>query len=130
MSQRAAQRRKGLWYGISLEHMRVIRVMPNGIPARAALLNIDGNIVLCENNSYASILVGRANALRESGNANNRKCRYCHKWDSPSRLVVYHTAAHRECKNAYQVQRRANRPAKERRIRRAPERNAMWRQGR
>jgi hypothetical protein len=49
----------------------------------------NSNLVVCENTEYHFLLHRRLIALRESGNANNRKCVYCKKYDSVENLVRY-----------------------------------------
>jgi hypothetical protein len=70
--------------------------------------NAPSNLVICPSTAYHRLLHARARALDESGNANNRKCRFCKTWDSPSNLTVdrQNHAYHRRCNTEYQRSRR------------------------
>ncbi|WP_080426448.1 HNH endonuclease [Burkholderia ubonensis] len=64
--------------------------------------NDPSNLVICQDHSYHALLHYRARALSESGNANNLRCVYCKKWDSPismkkrgkSRVQSHHPKCH------------------------------------
>lgn len=76
------------------------------------------NLVICENQFYHKLLHLRMRALRETGNANNRKCVFCSGWALPETegftisfrqsLMPYHAgdAYHKECARLYQLNRR------------------------
>ena len=48
--------------------------------------NRNCNLVLCEDETYHRLLHTRAKALKESGDANNRKCKFCKKYDSVDKI--------------------------------------------
>jgi hypothetical protein len=57
-------------------------------------------LVVCQDRGYHKLLHLRTKALKASGHAKWRKCRFCQIWDSPknlhiSRKNVYHT----DCRN-------------------------------
>lgn len=41
------------------------------------------NLVICQDQAYHRLLHQRLRALKESGDALARQCRYCRKWDRP-----------------------------------------------
>lgn len=68
--------------------------------------NAHTNLVACSNKAYHRLLHVRTEALIESGNANFRKCRWCHKWDATENMQNMEkknpngSYQHRECANA------------------------------
>jgi hypothetical protein len=48
------------------------------------------NLVVCEDERYHQLLHTRTRALKESGNVNNRKCKFCKCYDIPENLSGYH----------------------------------------
>ena len=70
--------------------------------------NSNANLVVCENQSYHLLLHSRQRALMASGHTDYRICKFCHKWDHPSRLLFNKrkspyspTAYHSHCKREY-----------------------------
>jgi hypothetical protein len=63
------------------------------------LNNSPDNLVICPNHKYHHLLHQRMRALAACGNANWRKCPYCHKYDDPEnmRLEQSGRCVHREC---------------------------------
>jgi len=49
--------------------------------------NKNNNLVICESRNYHRLLHVRTKALKESGDANNMKCKYCKKWDTLKNLI-------------------------------------------
>ncbi len=50
------------------------------------------NLVICENQSYHMALHYRRKALRASGHADWIRCRFCKRWDHPSKIRRYRGA--------------------------------------
>ena len=74
--------------------------------------NSRGNLVICQDTKYHRLLHRRTAALKASGHAAWRKCRFCKQWDDPKNLYINgRNANHRECFNQYERDRRA--PAQE-----------------
>lgn len=65
--------------------------------------NTNSNLVICQDGSYHALLHARKRALLESGNANYRKCCYCHKYDSIENMYrgKIGNGWHRKCRNKY-----------------------------
>lgn len=65
------------------------------------------HLVICQDGGYHSLLHRRARALKASGNANWRKCYFCHKYDSPQNLHIanYFPIYHPSCKAIYEKAR-------------------------
>lgn len=88
------------------------------VPAGAELHHINGtrrdnsrgNLVLCQDRKYHRLLHQRKAALKASGHAHWRKCRFCKEYDDPKYLYISgengHTVNHRECFNEYERSRR------------------------
>ena len=65
------------------------------LPPAAVVHHIDGNknnnqhsnLVICENSAYHNLIHMRTRAKIESGNANNRWCIYCKRWDSSDKIL-------------------------------------------
>lgn len=78
------------------------------------LNNRNGNLVVCESQSYHKILHLRTRALREFGDANARQCVHCRKWGMPDddlRVVNRRDGAlghayHRSCSADHEYRRR------------------------
>lgn len=72
--------------------------------------NLNTNLVVCENNSYHLLLHWREKALRECGNANWRKCKFCHRWDKLENLVLTKNKSgggyHYVCRREYREKRK------------------------
>lgn len=84
--------------------------------------NANTNLVVCQDRAYHFLLHQRARALRECGNPNWRKCRYCKKHEDPSLLVIWQTPPdgsirhvrhehphHKSCRNQYERSRKLKR---------------------
>ena len=56
-----------------------------------------GNLVICEDTNYHRLLHRRMLALRESGNANAHKCKYCKQWGLNLRTYSRSSWHHVEC---------------------------------
>lgn len=72
--------------------------------------NSPGNIVLCQDSAYHSLLHQRARALKECGHANWLKCCFCKQYDDPKNMDVrkrspngkgHVLGEHRNCRNKY-----------------------------
>jgi len=70
--------------------------------------NKDGSatLVLCSDENYHHLLHARERALRHCGNANWRKCVYCHKYDDLKNLSTKQQIYHRKCNSEYTEERR------------------------
>jgi hypothetical protein len=65
--------------------------------------NNPSNLVVCENNGYHLFLHARARAFYKSGNAKNRRCKYCKEYDFIGNLIKSNSSFyHRTCRNNYQ----------------------------
>lgn len=99
------------------------------LPATASIHHVNGNIhdnslgnlVVCNDEAHHQLIHYRQRALSESGNANNLRCRYCKRWDSPENIVEVARGRragahrhHRECHAAwhreYRKRLRLNKP--------------------
>jgi hypothetical protein len=76
------------------------------------LNNENVNLVVCQDESYHQLLHYRARALRASGHADWRRCKYCDCWSAPSEMYVHPRKAkhtwHRECRNQWRREMRRN----------------------
>lgn len=50
--------------------------------------NAQSNLVACQDNSYHKLIERRTAAFSACGNANWRKCKYCHEYEDPARLSI------------------------------------------
>lgn len=79
--------------------------------------NRPGNLVLCQDNAYHSLLHQRARALRECGNANWLRCPFCKTYDDPKNLTPAsgprQSARHLECYRRYMAGWKARRAERE-----------------
>jgi hypothetical protein len=75
--------------------------------------NSRGNLVLCEDHGYHSLLHIRTAALDACGHAGWRKCAYCGSYDDPAFMRVHDRQkrnlkyCHAECRNRRQREGRA-----------------------
>ena len=64
-----------------------------------------GNLVICQDRAYHKLLHQRMRALKHSGDVHWRKCKYCHKYDTPDNLTVptvpRSSAYHKSCATNY-----------------------------
>ena len=78
----------------------------------------NSKIVICENQNYHRLLHLRADAYRDCGNANYRKCKFCQEYDDPDNNMYVKqyvsngqingwNCYHRECSAEYDRKRRA-----------------------
>jgi len=64
-------------------------------------------IVLCQDDSYHSILHRRTRAYNACGHAYWQKCPFCKTWDDPVNMYVYgRHARHRQCLREYEIKRK------------------------
>lgn len=66
--------------------------------------NDPANLILCRDSAEHHLLHLQAEALRESGHLDWRKCSFCKQWDKPENLYVpprRGTVEHRACGNSY-----------------------------
>jgi hypothetical protein len=65
--------------------------------------NRPGNLVVCPNEKYHRMLHVRAQALKECGRKDYRKCYYCQIYDDINKLIIQEKGAayHRNCKSNY-----------------------------
>jgi hypothetical protein len=73
--------------------------------------NSKGNLVVCQDHKYHTVLHRRQRALDECGHADWRKCSICKQWDNPSNISVYTRGArefskHLSCAAEYAKKRR------------------------
>lgn len=68
--------------------------------------NASSNLVLCESHGYHMLLEQRTRALKACGNANARRCKFCHRYDRQGDITASGTSAyHRACNAAYESRR-------------------------
>jgi hypothetical protein len=68
--------------------------------------NRNGNLVICQDESYHRFLHVRTRALKSSGHASWRKCRICKEYDKPENMYIdEHQSYHARCLNVYQNRR-------------------------
>ena len=75
--------------GYVAEHVVVAeRALGHALPPTADVHHVNehrddnrpGNLVICENRGYHRLIHERLRAYRATGNADARRCRYCHAW--------------------------------------------------
>lgn len=80
---------------VKLEHVLIVEaVIGHELPKGAQVHHIDGNrlnnsnsnLLVCQSDSYHKLIHVRTQAYEASGNANNRKCTICKKYDSLENL--------------------------------------------
>jgi hypothetical protein len=72
--------------------------------------NTPRNLVICQDQGYHLLLHHRTDAFRATGNANMRKCGYCHQWNLPGAEGFYSTEGrsyHRACLRVYRAKKYA-----------------------
>lgn len=103
--------------GYVFEHMLVVEnILGKSLPPKACVHHINKNrkdnrpenLVVCENNAYHKLLHQRTRAFMACGNANKRKCKYCHQYDLVDNLKISDTSGvfHRQCNIDYCNKRR------------------------
>lgn len=103
--------------GYIREHILIAeRVLGKSLPPKAKMHhgnenrsdNLHSNLIVCENNTYHMLLHMRIRALRVSGHADWRKCKFCKTYDNPRKMYVplNGSASHRQCRNKYEIERR------------------------
>ncbi len=75
--------------------------------------NTPGNLVLCENRAYHSLLHKRARALAACGNPSAHRCYFCHGYARQSDITITSQGKtrHRSCERAWVAKRRAAKEA-------------------
>jgi hypothetical protein len=71
--------------------------------------NKNGNLVVCENESYHQLIHARTRALKESGDPRKRKCVFCGEYDHPENMFHSESSRHymhRECRREYERRNR------------------------
>ena len=73
--------------------------------------NRPSNLVICQNDSYHSLIHIRTDALSACGNADYRKCVFCKHWGDPSSMQVKsphgnRQFVHAQCKRDYDTKLR------------------------
>ena len=64
--------------------------------------NKNSNLVICPSAKYHQLLHYRAKALFISGDANNLKCMFCKRYDTPSNIIVNKSSRyHSSCRKVY-----------------------------
>lgn len=80
------------------------RKLPKGVPVHHVNEdksdNSAGNLVICESHAYHHLLHVRTRALKATGDANSRKCKFCKEWGLGLR-VVGRWSYHLKCSNEY-----------------------------
>lgn len=106
------------------EH-RVIaeKVLGKPLPPGADIHHYNGHdpsnkydLVICEDRHYHRLLDVRGKALMACGNANWRKCKYCHQYDDPRNLHINkksRSAYHNKCNAKHAAKRRLLKNQKE-----------------
>lgn len=72
--------------------------------------NRSSNLVICQDDAYHALLHQRLRAVKETGNADYRRCHYCKKYDDPGTMYApgkRGRAYHRSCRRAWVRERSA-----------------------
>ena len=76
--------------------------------------NANNNLVICPNEEYHKLLHFRQEALEQSGDAGNKKCKYCKQYDNQDNMKSYSRADaksrryyHPECHREHMAQTRS-----------------------
>lgn len=103
-----------------LEHIAVAekalgRLLPPGVVIHHVdenkQNNQPNNLVICQDNAYHKYLHMRLNAWKACGNADWRKCPYCHQYDDPANIRGEKSGrfVHRKCSATAQREAKAKR---------------------
>jgi hypothetical protein len=108
--------------GYIREHVDVIeKAIGKFLPEGSIPHHVDGNkhdnrntnLVLCQDTAYHSLLHIRTKALKESGNANFRRCMHCKSYDDTANMRMHkggkstsETWVHRSCDAEYSRNKR------------------------
>lgn len=98
------------------------KILGKKLPKKAVIHHADnkggnnslGNLVICEDSRYHSLLHKRQRAYFACGHANWLKCPYCKKYDDPRNMYVRECFGritnhhHQSCSNQYQRDSRRN----------------------
>jgi hypothetical protein len=110
----------GGWFYI---HRNVVEsVLGKSLPLKSVIHHVDenpmnnknDNLVVCENQLYHIFLHQRLRALRASGHADWRRCRYCGKHDDPVNLPMKdgNMVSHKGCGPEYRRNLKLNKKLK------------------
>jgi len=103
--------------GYMFEHVfNAEKALGKTIPQKAIVHHFDlnkannknNNLVICQDDAYHRLLHQRVDSLKNSGNPDKRKCKFCKKYDYPENLYFALNGGqwHRGCANKYNKQRR------------------------
>lgn len=103
-----------------LDHVRIAeRLLGKPLPLGAKVHHVDGfranntqaNLVVCPSEAYHQLLHQRQRAFDACGKYDWRKCSICGQYDDPARMYSRRKqAVHRQCRNALDKARYADRP--------------------
>jgi len=105
--------------GYVQEHIVVVEnAIGRRLPSRCVVHHVDENrlnnsttnLVACNDRAYHKLIHARMGALKSCGNANWKKCPFCHEYDDPSRMrrrvAGREQHEHAECVREYARRRR------------------------
>ena len=103
--------------GYVREHIAMAeRALGKPLPEKAQIhhygcVTNNNKIVICENQEYHRLIEMRQDALKYSGKARNRKCKFCQRYDSPENLHITQSPPHgwnihhQSCESIYERDR-------------------------
>lgn len=120
------EHKRAMTNGYVREHLVIAekaigRELPSGVQVHHAGKSSDNSqLVICQNQEFHKLLHIREKALSECGDANKRKCKFCHKYDHVENLHCKRIKRkkggwniyHMECVRAYDRKRYQDRKAK------------------